>query len=221
MHFNRGRSQSLDGLPNITGRVNVILGGRRGGGDYGSARRAYAKRDIYSITAGARHELRDLSFSRKDFEGIEYPHEDLLMITPVIANFEVGQMLVDTGSSIDILFLDAYLKLRMSRAQIRPVATPLVWVHMQNIGPFRSSKPYGDHVEASAASHKDSGVYHHGYIKFPTRYGIGEIQDSQKKGRGCYLASEKCIKAQMKARSSSRIGEGVRIGMCAPYPGAE
>ncbi|GAA0174040.1 hypothetical protein LIER_27512 [Lithospermum erythrorhizon] len=35
-------------------------------------------------------------------------------------------MVVDTGSSVDILFLDAYLKLGMSRAQIRPVATPLI-----------------------------------------------------------------------------------------------
>ncbi|GAA0157809.1 hypothetical protein LIER_14994 [Lithospermum erythrorhizon] len=88
-----------------------------------------------------------MSFYRKDFERIlvvianfevghianfevghiyavtaEYP----LVITPVIANFEVGHMLVDTGSSVDILFLDAYLKLGMSRAQILLVATPLV-----------------------------------------------------------------------------------------------
>ncbi|GAA0155561.1 hypothetical protein LIER_13263 [Lithospermum erythrorhizon] len=48
------------------------------------------------------------------------------MITPVIVNFEVGRMLVDTESSEDILFLDAYLKLGMSWAQIRPMATPLV-----------------------------------------------------------------------------------------------
>ncbi|GAA0140486.1 hypothetical protein LIER_35248 [Lithospermum erythrorhizon] len=46
-------------------------------------------------------------------------------ITLVILNFKVGRMLEDTGNSIDILFLDAYLKLGMSRAQIHPVATPL------------------------------------------------------------------------------------------------
>ncbi|GAA0171957.1 hypothetical protein LIER_25877 [Lithospermum erythrorhizon] len=62
-------------------------------------------------------------FLRKDFEGIECPHEDPLVITLVIKNFEVGRMLVDTGSSVDILLFDACLKLGMS--QIRPVATPL------------------------------------------------------------------------------------------------
>ncbi|GAA0163166.1 hypothetical protein LIER_19102 [Lithospermum erythrorhizon] len=98
--------------PNITERVNVISGGRSGGGDYGSARRAYEKRDIYAATAGARPECL---------------YEDPLVITLVIANFEVGRMLVDTGSSVDILYLDAYLKLGMSQVQIRPVPTLLVW----------------------------------------------------------------------------------------------
>ncbi|GAA0151748.1 hypothetical protein LIER_10402 [Lithospermum erythrorhizon] len=116
--FDRDRLRSPDGPPNITRRVIVISRGRSGGEDSGSARRAYANRDIYVVTVWARPEFPYLSFSGKDFEGIECPHEDPLVITPVIANFEVGQMLVDTGSSIDILFLDAYLKLWMSRAQI-------------------------------------------------------------------------------------------------------
>ncbi|GAA0156795.1 hypothetical protein LIER_14199 [Lithospermum erythrorhizon] len=34
-------------------------------------------------------------------------------------------MLINTSSSVDILFLDAYLKLGMSRTEIRLVATPL------------------------------------------------------------------------------------------------
>ncbi|GAA0162263.1 hypothetical protein LIER_18391 [Lithospermum erythrorhizon] len=92
-NFDRDKSRSSDGSPNITVRVNVISGGRSGGGHSGSTRRAYAKRDIYMVTAGARPEFPDHSFSRKEFEGIECPHEDQLVITLVIANFEVGPML--------------------------------------------------------------------------------------------------------------------------------
>ncbi|GAA0173404.1 hypothetical protein LIER_27028 [Lithospermum erythrorhizon] len=124
--FDRDRSGSPDGPPNITGRVNIISGGKSRGGDSGNARRTYAKPDIYVVTTGARPEFLDMFFSMKDFKGIECPHEDPLVITQVIANFELGRMLVDTSSSLDILFLDAYLKLWMSRTQIRPVATPLV-----------------------------------------------------------------------------------------------
>ncbi|GAA0150961.1 hypothetical protein LIER_09783 [Lithospermum erythrorhizon] len=133
-----GRAQiRSDAVPLVgSGRVNVISVGRSRGEDSGSAGRAYAKRDIYAVTAGARPEFPDLSFSRKDFEGIECPHEDPLVINPVIANFEVGRMLVDTRSSVDILFLDAYLKLGMSWEEIRPVATPLVGFTRHAVSPL-------------------------------------------------------------------------------------
>ncbi|GAA0154429.1 hypothetical protein LIER_12414 [Lithospermum erythrorhizon] len=65
--MSKGRSESLDGLFNITGRVNVISGGRSGGGDSGS---------FYAITAEERPEFPNLSFSIRDFKGIECPHED-------------------------------------------------------------------------------------------------------------------------------------------------
>ncbi|GAA0183842.1 hypothetical protein LIER_31188 [Lithospermum erythrorhizon] len=84
------RSRSSNGPPSNTGRVNVISGGGSGRGDFRSARRAYAKRNIFAVTAGARPEFPDMSFSRRDFEGIECPHEDPLVITQVIVNFEGG-----------------------------------------------------------------------------------------------------------------------------------
>ncbi|GAA0187544.1 hypothetical protein LIER_34832 [Lithospermum erythrorhizon] len=73
------RSRSLDGPPNTTGWVIV-------------------KRNIYAVTVGARLEFSDMSFSRKDFQETGCPHEDQLVITPVIAKFEVGRILVDTGN---------------------------------------------------------------------------------------------------------------------------
>ncbi|GAA0145836.1 hypothetical protein LIER_05933 [Lithospermum erythrorhizon] len=44
----------------------------------------------------------------------------------------------------------------------------------------------------------------HMKLKFPTRHETGEIQGSQKKVRGCYLASTKRIKAQIKEGTMSR-----------------
>ncbi|GAA0170431.1 hypothetical protein LIER_40962 [Lithospermum erythrorhizon] len=79
----------------------------------------------------------------------------------VIANFDLGRMPVDTGISMDILLLDAYLKLRMSRAQVRPVATPLVRFTRDAVSSLRVA---GDHGKASAANHRDGGVYHHRHV---------------------------------------------------------
>ncbi|GAA0151568.1 hypothetical protein LIER_10264 [Lithospermum erythrorhizon] len=176
------------------GNVNVISGGCSGGRDSGRAKRAYAKRDIYAVTKGAGLTFPGLSFSKKDFEVLEFPNEDQLVITPMIAKFEVGRVLLDTGSSVDILFLIAYLKLGMGREQIRPVSTPLIWFTCDVVNPVGSRQPHGHHGKTSAACHKDGGVYHHGY-------------GSQKKVRGCYLASTKRIKVQMEAESSYKTSK--------------
>ncbi|GAA0157893.1 hypothetical protein LIER_15054 [Lithospermum erythrorhizon] len=97
----------------------------------------------------ARPEFPELSFSMKDFERVECAHEDPLIITPVIANVEVEWMLVDTESLIDILFFDVYLKLGMSQAQIRPVATPSVGFTGNAVSPLGVSSlmiTIGKHV---------------------------------------------------------------------------
>ncbi|GAA0153150.1 hypothetical protein LIER_11462 [Lithospermum erythrorhizon] len=116
------------------GRIEEGRSPRRqsGGGDSGSARRKYAKRDIYAVTAGARPELPDMSFYKNDFERIAFPHEDSLVITPVIVNFQVGRMLVDTRSSVDILFLDA---LRLWELKDMSGVDPGVVVHRLYLDP--------------------------------------------------------------------------------------
>ncbi|GAA0159212.1 hypothetical protein LIER_16042 [Lithospermum erythrorhizon] len=48
--FDRDRSESPGGPPSITGKANIITGGRSRGGDSGSAR-GVCKRDIYAVTA--------------------------------------------------------------------------------------------------------------------------------------------------------------------------
>ncbi|GAA0160572.1 hypothetical protein LIER_43532 [Lithospermum erythrorhizon] len=49
-------------------------------------------------------------------------------------------------------------------------------------------------------------------LKFSTRHGTGEIQGSQKKAHGCYLALTKRTKAQMTVGSTPRGPEGPRNG---------
>ena len=67
-----------------------------------------------------------LTFSTKDEQGIHYPHDDPLVVTLTIANYAVKRVLIDTGSSSDILFASAFDQLCISRERLRPVATPLV-----------------------------------------------------------------------------------------------
>ncbi|XP_010242654.1 PREDICTED: uncharacterized protein LOC104586948 [Nelumbo nucifera] len=50
-------------------------------------------------------------FTKDDAHGIQYPHDDTLVVKMVIYDFEVRRILVDSGSSADILFKETFDKL--------------------------------------------------------------------------------------------------------------
>ena len=56
---------------------------------------------------------------------MKFPHDDPLVITPVIGNSSVKRVLVDNGASVDILFYDAYEKMGYSDAHLTPSDMPI------------------------------------------------------------------------------------------------
>ncbi|GAA0165721.1 hypothetical protein LIER_21048 [Lithospermum erythrorhizon] len=88
--------------PQDTRRIDTISGGIVGGGDSRNSRINYSRRALY-ITGGAINKNEPISFFDSELGGIELPHNDPIVIAPLIANFTVERMLVDTGSSADIL----------------------------------------------------------------------------------------------------------------------
>ena len=67
-----------------------------------------------------------ITFTDKDAERIHYPHDDAIVITLLIANYTTRRVLVDNGSSADILYYPAFQQMRLGRDQLRPVNSPLV-----------------------------------------------------------------------------------------------
>ena len=49
-----------------------------------------------------------LTFSQEDLRLKDYPHRDVMVISCVIKGFMVDNILVDTGSTIDIIFAKAF-----------------------------------------------------------------------------------------------------------------
>ncbi|XP_073121775.1 uncharacterized protein [Henckelia pumila] len=122
-----------ENLP-LGGVIAVITGGTACG-DSNNARKALlwaakGTNNFSSPTSLSIYEIENiqdgLSFSEKDLENPRGTHNDALIISATISNFWVKKILVDSGSSADIIFHDAFVKLGISHAQLTPVNTPLV-----------------------------------------------------------------------------------------------
>ncbi|GAA0152875.1 hypothetical protein LIER_11243 [Lithospermum erythrorhizon] len=101
--------------PRITRCIDTISGGITVGGDTSNSRKQYARRAVYRLATIGTIDKEGTKFSEEELVGIEVPHDDPLVISPVIANFLIARMLVDTGSSADILYLWVYDQLGLPR----------------------------------------------------------------------------------------------------------
>jgi hypothetical protein len=66
-----------------------------------------------------------ITFSEEDVRLQGFPHNDALVIEANIASWTLGKLLVDNGSSADIIFADAFDKMGLNRDLLQPPDTPL------------------------------------------------------------------------------------------------
>ncbi|KAF7146217.1 hypothetical protein RHSIM_Rhsim04G0229300 [Rhododendron simsii] len=67
-----------------------------------------------------------ITFTEKDMEGLSLPHSDALVLLIPVGRKMVRRVLVDQGSSAEILYYSAFKALGFSRDQLSPVDAPLV-----------------------------------------------------------------------------------------------
>ena len=67
-----------------------------------------------------------MSFGEGDTLGVKQPHNDPLVIMLNIEGFNTKRILVDNGSSVDIIYLPAFQQLRLDPKRLRPFDSPLV-----------------------------------------------------------------------------------------------
>ena len=113
------------------GEIHVILGGFAGGGESSSTKKAHLRSirsgEIAEVQAVSKLPQLDTSitFSDSNLEGCQHPHDDPLVIRAVVANKTVHRVLVDNGSSADIISVSAFDKMGIGREKLEPISTHL------------------------------------------------------------------------------------------------
>ncbi|XP_063938092.1 uncharacterized protein LOC135147953 [Daucus carota subsp. sativus] len=197
--------------------INVISGGPTAAGTSSNWRKAYA-REVMSIVREPPKRVKidyAMAFDNVDIEKVKFPHDDPLVITPVIGNSSVKRVLVDNGASVDILFYDAYEKMGYSDTQLTPSDMPIYGFNnvetkiegmiqlpvtmgteprqatcMLNFLVVKASSTYNA-ILGRTGIHAFKAIpsTYHMKIKFPTRNGIGEELGDQKMARSCYTGA--------------------------------
>ncbi|KAG7552038.1 Ribonuclease H-like superfamily [Arabidopsis thaliana x Arabidopsis arenosa] len=127
-NLKRPRQSNEEEPRSSKGKINVILGGSKLCRDTISAIKKHRRNVLFKANLGEEIDFQgaSISFDEEETRHLERPHDDALVITLDVANFEVSRILIDTGSSVDLIFLGTLERMGISRADIVGPPSPLV-----------------------------------------------------------------------------------------------
>ncbi|XP_019173004.1 PREDICTED: uncharacterized protein LOC109168436 [Ipomoea nil] len=197
--------------------INMIVCGPERG-DSANTRKAWAQQlyvgTVYGREGGSKKACREpIVFTDKDLPTGETPHRDALVIAMDVNGVVVRRILVDTGSSVNVLYLETFFKMELSREQLIPVKTPLAGFMGDSVeaeGSITLPVEIGSYPDVQkldmkfivvnlACSHnailgrpglEDLGALisiEHLCLKFRTPSGVGMVRCDRRVTRDCYL----------------------------------
>ncbi|GFZ11327.1 hypothetical protein Acr_22g0007250 [Actinidia rufa] len=206
------------------GNIQTIHGGFGSGGCSTSSRKKHARsafrsieEEVYNLSSPCASDQPPITFSSDDLRGLHLPHDDALVVSAVIANFNVQRILIDSGSSADILFISAFEKMKVGLNKLHPFHTPLIgfggntthplgWINLpitlgtepqqttvwQDFIVVDCPSPYNSILgRPTLGRFKPITSTYHLKMKFPTLTGIGEVKGDQKVARQCFISAMK------------------------------
>ena len=154
-----------------------------------------------------------IGFLEEDAQSLHHLHDDALVNIP-IGDYNTHRVLVDNGSSIDILYYPAFQQMRIERKRLVPNNAPLVGFGGTKVYPLGAIillVTVGDYSQQitkditflivnylsaynailarpNLNSWKAVTSTYHLMIKFPTEYGVGKVHRDQVAAHECYIA---------------------------------
>ena len=142
-----------------------------------------------------------IGFSEEDARRLHHPHDDALVVSIRVGDYNTYRVLIDNGSFADILYYPTFQQMRINKKHLVPTNTPLVGfggTKMYPLGTVTLPVTIGnypqqitkdvtflvvDHSSAYNAiigrptlnSWKAITSTYHLMVKFPTEYRVGEF----------------------------------------------
>ncbi|XP_023906575.1 uncharacterized protein LOC112018297 [Quercus suber] len=100
--------------------IRMIVGGTAATGSSKKARKTYLRmvqnvQQTGSVPKTARRESPIIGFSEEDARRLHHPHDDSLVVSIRVGDYNVHRVLIDNGSSADILYYPAFQQLGIDR----------------------------------------------------------------------------------------------------------
>ncbi|GMN59080.1 hypothetical protein TIFTF001_028166 [Ficus carica] len=220
------RNQRPDDQPDEPGPehiVHTIFGGTATG-DTASSQRSYAREsrrfargEFINITEHVSkiccQRSTPITFTDVEADRLLHPHNNALVGEIRVADNVIQRVLIDNGSSADVMFMDAFSRLKIGGAVLTPIQTPLYGfagecVRAANTvnlpiaigdGPERVTRMVEFIVVDRPSAYnvilgrpilnaiKAVVSTYHLAMKFPTEGGIGVFRGNQEGARKCYV----------------------------------
>ncbi|XP_073153008.1 uncharacterized protein [Henckelia pumila] len=207
------RVQQIENHPH-RGMIHMILGGTTDG-DSGRARKAHGRR-LENFEVNSQLSCPNdpnINFGREDLKDVVVPHNDPLLVTLIIANYDVARIFVDTGSSVNIIFKETLDQMRLEGFELDPITTELYGFTGHALQPLgqivlplslgngeqRVTKMACFTVVDAPSSYNGilrrpapsdfravTSTYHQ-KLKFPSGREVGVVRGDQKAARLCYV----------------------------------
>ena len=79
-----------------------------------------------SVRKIARRESPIIGFSEEDAQRLHHPHNDALVVSIRVGDYNMHKVLADNGSSADILYYLAFQQMGIGKERLIPTNAPLV-----------------------------------------------------------------------------------------------
>ena len=73
-----------------------------------------------------RDDEKPIIFTPIDKGDIILPHDDLMVITAVVAKHPISRILVDSSSFVNLIYSNCFEQIRISHDQLRKVSSPYI-----------------------------------------------------------------------------------------------